>query len=298
MKRVILSIISIVLSAGILFAEEKTFIKDYYYQASENDSKISSRQKALIEVKTNILEEIGTYIESYVNYTVLSDNQKVSNTFFEQEIKQITAGRLEVKILEENWNGVEYYIKAQVDVDPDEILQQLHKTIENRRASVVIDSLNLLLNSQQSQISLQNNTIREMNAQLQSKHNEIEAQKKEVATLQSQLDKLNSQYKEFQKQEQIINDEIARLGAQLKQMGDSVREKARLGMTYLEIIRICGQPRITAGDRNSSSGHFLNYGNIWLMLRSDILVKGFSSKYWSDDYYSYYDDVPNLIKDF
>lgn len=296
MKRVILSIISIVLSAGILFAEEKTFIKDYYYQASENDSKISSRQKALIEVKTRILEEIGTYIESYVNYTVQSDNQEVSNTFFEQEIKQITAGRLEVKILEENWNGVEYYIKAQVDVDPDEILQQLHKTIENRRASVVIDSLNLLLNSQQSQISLQNSTIRDLNAQLQSKHIELETRKKEVAALQSELDRLNSQYQQIQLQEQVITDEISRLGAEIKQMGDNVKEKARLGMTIAEVRRICGKPRLDSG--YESSNYFMNYGNVWLLFMDGVLTKGFSSKYWEGNNPYHYSSTPNLIKDF
>jgi uncharacterized coiled-coil protein SlyX len=197
MKRILLIIASFALTAGIVTAQEKVFIKDYFYQASENDSKVSSRQKALIEVKTQILEEIGTYIESYVNYTVESDTKDVSKSFFGKEIKQITAGRLEVKVLEENWNGVEYYVKAQVVVDPDEILEQLHRTIENRRASVVIDSLNLMLTTQQSQINAQNSTISGLNEELSAKHKEIELQRKEVENLQAQLQKLNKQYKDY-----------------------------------------------------------------------------------------------------
>ncbi|MBQ5882562.1 MAG: hypothetical protein IIW70_07030 [Bacteroidales bacterium] len=297
MKRILLIIASFALTAGIVAAQEKVFIKDYFYQASENDSKVSSRQKALIEVKTQILEEIGTYIESYVNYTVESDTKDVSKSFFGKEIKQITAGRLEVKVLEENWNGVEYYVKAQVVVDPDEILEQLHRTIENRRASVVIDSLNLLLSSQQSQISVQNSTIENLNAQLAAKHNEMESQKKEVEKLQRELDNMNSQYKAYQKQEQEINDEISRLGAQLKQMGENVINKARIGMTIQEVRKICGQPRLTDG--LESATYFMNYGNVWLIFRDRVLVKGFNSKYWEGEYsLSYYRHTPNVIKSF
>lgn len=296
MKRILLIIASFALTAGIVAAQEKVFIKDYFYQASENDSKVSSRQKALIEVKTQILEEIGTYIESYVNYTVESDTKDVSKSFFGKEIKQITAGRLEVKVLEENWNGVEYYVKAQVVVDPDEILEQLHRTIENRRASVVIDSLNLLLSSQQSQISVQSSTIENLNAQLAAKHNEMESQRKEVEKLQRELDNINSQYKAYQKQEQEINDEISRLGAQLKQMGENVINKARIGMTIQEVRKICGQPRLTDGYDGGT--YFMNYGNVWLIFLDRVLIKGFNSKYWNGDNEFYYDSVPNVIKSF
>ena len=296
MKRILLIIASFALTAGIVAAQDKVFIKDYFYQASENDSKVSSRQKALIEVKTQILEEIGTYIESYVNYTVESDTKDVSKSFFGKEIKQITAGRLEVKVLEENWNGVEYYVKAQVVVDPDEILEQLHRTIENRRASVVIDSLNLLLSSQQSQISVQNSTIENLNAQLAAKHNEMESQKKEVEKLQRELDSMNAQYKAYQKQEEEINDEISRLGAQLKQMGENVINKARIGMTIQEVRKICGQPRLTDGSEYSS--YFMNYGNVWLIFKNRVLVKGFNSKYWDGANEFFYDSTPNVIKSF
>lgn len=298
MKRILLIIASFALTAGIVAAQDKVFIKDYFYQASENDSKVSSRQKALIEVKTQILEEIGTYIESYVNYTVESDTKDVSKSFFGKEIKQITAGRLEVKVLEENWNGVEYYVKAQVVVDPDEILEQLHRTIENRRASVVIDSLNLLLSSQQSQISVQNSTIENLNAQLAAKHNEMESQRKEVEKLQRELDNMNSQYKAYQKQEQEINDEISRLGAQLKQMGENVINKARIGMTIQEVRKICGQPRLTAGTSTDGYAHFINYGNVWLLFKNGVMTKGFNSKYWKGDNPFYYDSTPNVIKSF
>jgi hypothetical protein len=46
-------------------AEIKTFLKEYTYQASEMDSKVSCRAIALEQVKRLLLEELGTYLESH-----------------------------------------------------------------------------------------------------------------------------------------------------------------------------------------------------------------------------------------
>lgn len=46
------------------FAETKTFIKEYTYQAGDENSKNSCRVIALREVKRLLLEELGTYLES------------------------------------------------------------------------------------------------------------------------------------------------------------------------------------------------------------------------------------------
>ncbi len=42
------------------FAEVKVFEREYTYQASEVDSKLSSRTISLAEVKRLLLEELGT----------------------------------------------------------------------------------------------------------------------------------------------------------------------------------------------------------------------------------------------
>jgi hypothetical protein len=59
-------------------AETKTFIKEYTYQASEFDSKASSRILALEQVKRLLLEELGTYLESSTeirNYQLTKDRK-------------------------------------------------------------------------------------------------------------------------------------------------------------------------------------------------------------------------------
>jgi hypothetical protein len=45
-------------------AEMKTFLKEYTYQASDEDSKNSSRTIALRQVQRLLLEELGSYLES------------------------------------------------------------------------------------------------------------------------------------------------------------------------------------------------------------------------------------------
>ena len=68
-------------------AQNKIFIREYYYKAGETDSKVSSRQKALREVKALLIEELGTYVESYVNYQVVEANKKITKDFFTSEIR-------------------------------------------------------------------------------------------------------------------------------------------------------------------------------------------------------------------
>ena len=52
------------LSAVPTPAKTVTYIKEYHYQASELDSKVTSRSVALAQVKKLLLEELGTYLIS------------------------------------------------------------------------------------------------------------------------------------------------------------------------------------------------------------------------------------------
>jgi len=46
-------------------ASDVTYQRDYSYQASESDSKISCRTLALEQVKRLLLEELGSYLVSH-----------------------------------------------------------------------------------------------------------------------------------------------------------------------------------------------------------------------------------------
>ena len=94
-------------------ADIKTFIKEYTYHAGEMDSKVSSRVNALVQVKRLLLEEIGTYLTSH---TVVKNAQVAKD-----EISILTAGIVKTRIEEETWNGKQYWLRAEIQVDPDDV---------------------------------------------------------------------------------------------------------------------------------------------------------------------------------
>lgn len=126
MKNSIKNIISVAIILLILLpvgaiAEMRDFIKEYKYQASERDSKVSSRDFALGQVKRLLLEEIGSYLESRTeikNFEMSKD-----------QIVALTAGIVQIKILDEKWNGNDYWVKAEIKADPEEV----SKAIERKR---------------------------------------------------------------------------------------------------------------------------------------------------------------------
>ena len=127
MKRIIAYLLcfSFLISAAIVFAEIKSLIKEYTYQASELDSKTSCRAIALEQVKRELLEELGTYVEST---TVVQDAQ-----IEKDEIKTISAGVVQTKILDEKWDGQSFWIKAEVSADPDEVAAAIEKVRNDQK---------------------------------------------------------------------------------------------------------------------------------------------------------------------
>lgn len=98
-------------------AELKTFIKEYTYQASDFDSRISSRAIALEQVKRLLLEEVGTYL---ISETEVKDFQLTKD-----KITTLTAGIVQAEILTEMWDGKTYYLKAKMSINTQEVTKSL-----------------------------------------------------------------------------------------------------------------------------------------------------------------------------
>ncbi len=129
------------LIAGLLFlasfspaqAESKTFIKEYTYQASEFDSKASSRTIAREQVKRLLLEELGTYLESSTevkNYALSKD-----------KITALTAGLVQTRILEEKWDGKTFWLKAEIKADPENITTSINALRSDRKKSEELEEI-------------------------------------------------------------------------------------------------------------------------------------------------------------
>ncbi|MBP8984479.1 MAG: tetratricopeptide repeat protein [Syntrophobacterales bacterium] len=105
----------------------KVFEREYTYQASEADSKLSSRTVSLAEVKRLLLEELGTYLESITevkNFQLTKD-----------QITALTAGIVRVEVLNEHWDGKTYWLKARIAADPDDVVKSLDSLRKDREKS-------------------------------------------------------------------------------------------------------------------------------------------------------------------
>ena len=111
-----------------LFAQNKTFTRDYTYQASEIDSKVSSRTNATTEMRNILLREVGTYMRTEQIVITSGSTQE-----YKEKIEAITAGVVEMKILDEKWNGETYWIKAEMTINPKEVEQKIKEIAEDKQ---------------------------------------------------------------------------------------------------------------------------------------------------------------------
>ncbi len=106
-------------------AEMKTFVREYTHDAAEMDSKMSCRYIALEHVKRLLLEELGTYVESV---TVVKDYQ-----VDREQISVLTAGVVQTTILDEKWDGKQFWLKAKLSADPDEVAAAVNQLKDNQQ---------------------------------------------------------------------------------------------------------------------------------------------------------------------
>ncbi len=127
------SLVAVIILAGIAFAETKTFIKEYTYQASEYDSKVTSRTLALEQVKRLLLEELGTYLES---------NTEVRNyQLSKDQITTFTAGIVSTEVIDEKWDGKTYYLKSKISADPNEVAKSIDSLRQDKQKSKELEDL-------------------------------------------------------------------------------------------------------------------------------------------------------------
>jgi len=118
---------SLLLSVTATSAKTVTYVKEYTYQASEVDSKLSCRTIAMEQVKRLLLEELGTYL---ISETAVKDFQLTRD-----RISSLTAGIVMTVILEENWDGKIYFLKAKITTDTDELVRSIDRIRGNQEES-------------------------------------------------------------------------------------------------------------------------------------------------------------------
>ncbi len=115
------------------FAEPVTVVREYTHHAGDADSKITCRAIALEQVKRLLLEELGTYL--------VSNTEIVNASLSRDEIVTYTAGAVVTIIIEERWNGEDYYIKAKITADADEVAKSVSAMRDDREKKAELEQL-------------------------------------------------------------------------------------------------------------------------------------------------------------
>ena len=125
---------SILLASSVAVAEIKIFEKEYTYQASELDSKVSSRAIALEQIKRLLLEELGTYL--------IAETEAKNFQLTKDKVTVLTAGIVKTEILAEKWDGITYYLKAKISIDPQEMAKIIDGLRENSQKNRELEETN------------------------------------------------------------------------------------------------------------------------------------------------------------
>ncbi|MCD4682654.1 MAG: hypothetical protein K8R86_05155, partial [Bacteroidales bacterium] len=120
MRHFIRTIFILIVITHSITCQAQSFIKEYTYNASENDSKISARDAAFVEVKKLLMEEMGVYVNNVVEQYIHETEDNLYESFTDKT-EIIQAYITKTEILEEKWDGKTYYLKAKIIVDDKDV---------------------------------------------------------------------------------------------------------------------------------------------------------------------------------
>ena len=185
----------------------KLFIRGYTYRASEDDSKNSSRKKAIEQLKILLSEEIGTHIENYLEIKKQNRNN-VSYQSVKNEISSLSASITKLNILDEKWDGKSYYVKASVRVNEKRTLELILQEIKSKSSEKDVKRLNAILKEQEILLTQQSTTIQGMNKKLVSQEIINKAKKNEITSMKKDLIKYQKEEIEKNKEAMIYKSKL------------------------------------------------------------------------------------------
>lgn len=189
--------------------QKKIFIKEYTHLASDFDSKISSRAISLNELRIQLLSEMGVYITSE-QILKTSDTNGVFNQDFQESITTLTAGVTELEIIDEKWDGREYWVKASITIDVSTVQQALDALQNDKQKVKEINELKNVLEAK-------NKELKEIREQLSKVTNEEEKNdllnqyKEETRTILEANSRLFNEIIEIDKQRKSKIDSISKI---------------------------------------------------------------------------------------
>ena len=248
-------------------ARVKNIIKEYRYNVSDDDSKNSARKKAINAVKLLILDEIGVFVESYLEISKVVDNKQHQEQL-RHEIKTLTAGVVKTEVLDERFDGSVYYVKASVLVDPDSVSEGISEILKIKANKGEIDKLSQLLERKEKEVDMRSQEV----IQLQKR---VATQTLLNTTKEHALRQIQAELKRAEKQLQTHQAHTRRVKSQLDKINHIIATKTNKAMTYVErgmlyseVVAVAGRPRVTT---KSTYGQLLNYGKVMVHLEDSVV---------------------------
>jgi hypothetical protein len=244
-----LLIICLLLSPCVLFSAEKTFYAEYAYELGENDSRNDARQYTFFKAKKKLMGETGKYMTG----SPAAIKSKVTLI----EINKFLPTLLKIEVDKEEWkvddDKLKLTLTLKTGVDTEQIVNKI----------VAIQKSKKLKNT-------------------------IENDRKKIAELEKEYEVLSERLKKegkekpvkLRKDRQVIAEKLDRLEKIkyfISSKTKSAKDKISVGMTIDEVIDVAGQPRATMACERPD---FLNYGEVWVMLRNGIVTGMVSINDW------------------
>lgn len=145
LKLIVSVILFSILSWTVAYGAVITFTKEYTYQASEFDSKASSRILALIQVKRLLLEELGTYL--------ISETEVKNFQMTKDQITVFTAGIVSAEVIDEKWDGKTYYLKAKIAADPKDVSKAVDDLRQDKQKTKELEEIRRKADEQAKEIA-------------------------------------------------------------------------------------------------------------------------------------------------
>jgi tetratricopeptide (TPR) repeat protein len=146
LKLIVSGILFSILSWTVAYGAVVTFTKEYTYQASEFDSKASSRILALEQVKRLLLEELGTYL--------ISETEVKNFQMTKDQITVFTAGIVSAEVIDEKWDGKTYYLKAKIAADPKDVSKAIDDFRQDKQKTKELEEISRKAAEQAKEIAL------------------------------------------------------------------------------------------------------------------------------------------------
>lgn len=241
-KYFVLIVITII--AGFVensFAAIKTIEESCEYVMGDNDTKLDAKRLCLIEGKRNILERVGTYIES--NTTVLNYN------LTKDEIKTYATGLIKTYIVSEqttfNGQNTVMHMKIRADVDTSFFEAKMIEIHKDKDLATKYNKMAEEYKNIEGQIRELQNKLR------------IDSDSTSVAKVRIEREDAFSNLSALEK----VKEDI-------KRKTTIAVQNVEIGMTRDEVIRLIGQPRIPS----PSPYEHLNYGNVWVVIENGLVT--------------------------